>query len=272
MIRRSALLLLAPLLAGPALADPAPDVRLVIGGVAEGTIDAGLAIDLPEGWKTYWRTPGDAGIPPSIDASGSSGVAPIAVRFPAPERFDEAGLTAVGYTRSVILPIEARLADPGKPGRIALTVMIGLCRDICVPFDAHVEAEVAPQAAKDPAAAAAIAAARAKVPQPAEAGRPPGVARIARETGPVGPRLVAEVAMPREAVRRDVFVEGPTPEWALPQPERIGARGGNELWAFDLDGHPKDADLSKLALRFTLIADDRAVEQIVPLDARADAP
>lgn len=276
MIRRSALLLsallLSPLLAGPALADPAANVRLLIGGVADGRIDAGLAIDLPEGWKTYWRTPGDAGIPPSIEANGSTGVTPIVVRFPAPERFDEAGLTAVGYTSSVVLPIEARLADPAKPGRIALTVMIGLCHDICVPFETHLEAEVGPQGATDAATAAAIAAARAKVPQPAEAGRPPSVARVAREAGPNGPRLVAEVAMPREVAKHDVFVEGPTPDWSLPQPVRIGARDGHELWAFDLDGHPKDADLSKLALRFTLVADERAIEQIVPLDARTTAP
>lgn len=255
-----------------ALAEPAAKVRLLVGGVVDGRVDAGLAIDLPEGWKTYWRMPGDAGIPPSIETGASTGFGPVTVRYPAPERFDEAGLTAVGYTRPVVLPLDARLADPKRPGRLSVTVMIGLCHDVCVPFEAQVEAEVSPEGRSDAAATAAIAEARRRVPRPAEAGHAPEVVAVRRETSERGPRLVAEVAMPEGASPRDVFVEGPTPDWALPQPERIGAANGRELWAFALDGVPKGADLSRLDLRFTVEAGESAVEQVVRVDAGAGAP
>lgn len=255
-----------------AQADPKADVRLLVGGVVDGRVEAGLAIDLPEGWKTYWRMPGDAGIPPMIDATASTGLDAVAVRYPAPERFDEAGLTAIGYTRSVVLPLEARLADPAKPGRLAVTVMIGLCHDVCVPFETTLEATVDPKAPGDAPAAEAIAAARKRVPEPAVAGRAPSVLSVVREAGSKPARLVAEVAMPAEAGPHDVFVEGPTPDWALPQPEKIDGTEGRERWAFDLDGVPKGADLGGVDLRFTLTAGDRAVEQIVRVDARPTAP
>ncbi|NLH81712.1 MAG: hypothetical protein GX458_12815, partial [Phyllobacteriaceae bacterium] len=149
------LLLLVPLASPPARAEPKPDVRLLVAGVVDGRIEAGLAVDLPEGWKTYWRTPGEAGIPPSIATTGSTGLSPVTVRFPAPERFDEAGFTAVGYTRSVVLPLDGALVDPAKPGRLAVSVMLGLCHDVCVPFETRLEAAVDPAASTDAAAGAA---------------------------------------------------------------------------------------------------------------------
>jgi len=272
-MRSLSLLLLAllPLAPFAARAEPKPDVRLLVAGVADGRVAAGLAVDLPEGWKTYWRTPGDAGIPPAIDTGASTGLT-ATVTYPAPERFDEAGYTAVGYTRSVVLPLEARLADPAKPGRLVVTVMIGLCHDVCVPFETRLEATVDPLAPTDAAAGTAIAAARRRVPRAAVPGEPPAIVAVRRDTGPHGPRLVAEVTMPAEAAARDVFVEGPSPDWALPQPEKLAEEGGRERWAFDLDGVPKGADLGAVDLRFTLTAGERAVEQIVRVDARPTAP
>lgn len=269
-----ALLLPAALLATTlaARADPKADVRLLLGGVDDGRVVAGLAVDLPEGWKTYWRMPGDAGIPPMIDAGGSTGVGPVAVRYPAPERFDEAGLTAVGYTRSVVLPLDVALADPKQPGRLSVSVMIGLCHDVCVPFETKLEAEVGPGLATDAAVKGAIEAARARVPRPVEPGRAPEITTVRREATPKGTRLVAEVAMPEGAGPHDVFVEGPTPEWALPQPEKTGVANGRELWTFAVDGTPEGADLAAVDLRFTLVAGETAVEQPVRVDAGPVAP
>lgn len=269
-----AFLLPAALLATPlpALAEPKADVRLLLGGVDGGRVVAGLAVDLPEGWKTYWRMPGDAGIPPMIDAGASTGVGLVAVRYPAPERFDEAGLTAVGYTRSVVLPLDVALADPKRPGHLSVSVMIGLCHDVCVPFETKLEADVGPAMPADAAAKTMIETAAARVPRPAEAGRAPEVAAVRRETTAKGTRLVAEVAMPAGSGPHDVFVEGPTAEWALPQPEKTGLADGRELWTFAVDGTPKGADLSAVDLRFTLTAGATAVEQVVRVDAGAGAP
>src|SRR5260221_5305895 len=67
---------------------------------------AGVEITLSEGWKTYWRMPGDAGVPPSFDWAGSTNVASVDVRYPAPSRLHEPGAETIGYKHSVLFPVE----------------------------------------------------------------------------------------------------------------------------------------------------------------------
>lgn len=248
------------------------NVRLLVAGVAAGKVTAGIAVDLPEGWKTYWRTPGDAGIPPTFDTAASTGLAPVTVRYPVPERFDEAGLTAIGYTKSVVLPLDVALADPMRPGKLVVAVMIGLCHDICLPFETRLEATIDPKTAPDPAAAAAIAEAAARVPVTADAALPPRVVSARREATGDRESVVLDVAMPADGGAEDVLVEGPSADWALPLPRRDGPAGPRERWSFAVDGVPKGASIVGTDLRFTLRSGTRAVEQVVRLDGGGVAP
>src|SRR5262245_29832388 len=97
----------------PASAEPAKDAdaaspwvelhasraRLIASpaGTAGAARLAGLEIAMQDGWKTYWRMPGDAGVPPTFDWSGSVNAADIKVLYPAPTRMPEAGGEVVGY-------------------------------------------------------------------------------------------------------------------------------------------------------------------------------
>lgn len=272
MSRLLRLALLLALAAPSAALAAEANVRLLVAGVAAGKVTAGIAVDLPEGWKTYWRTPGDAGIPPSFETAASQGLAPVTVRYPVPERFDEAGLTAIGYTKSVVLPIDTALADPSRPGKLVVEVMIGLCHDICMPFETRLEATIDPKAAPDAAAAATIAAAVAKVPVAADAKAPPRVVSARREGSGPHETVVVEVAMPADGGAEDVLVEGPTSDWALPLPRRDGPAGTRERWTFAVDGVPKGASIGAADLRFTLRSGARAVEQVVRLDGTGAAP
>src|SRR5271163_5124622 len=77
---------------------------------------AGVEIRLDPGWKTYWRDPGDSGVPPSFDFSGSENVKSVSVEWPAPERFaDGAGGNSIGYLDHVILPLRIAAVNTGKP-------------------------------------------------------------------------------------------------------------------------------------------------------------
>ena len=100
---------------------------------------AGLRIDVPKGWKTYWRAPGDAGIPPQIDWAGSTNIASVAFNWPVPQVFELAGMRSIGYYDSVTIPIEVFRASAGEM-RLSGVIEIGVCQDICVPvtldFDA----------------------------------------------------------------------------------------------------------------------------------------
>src|SRR5438105_12223572 len=105
---------------GPALAaDASPwdggkhtAVRLIAGATAQ---HAGVEIRLAPGWKTYWRYPGDSGMPPRFDFSGSQNVKSVTVRFPAPRRLvDESG-TTIGYKHDVVFPLDVVQEDATKP-------------------------------------------------------------------------------------------------------------------------------------------------------------
>ena len=103
------------------------------GAVGESaTVRLGLQIEMKPGFKTYWRSPGDAGIPPRFDWSGSGNIAEARVRWPAPERFVLGGFNTFGYANEVVLPIEVELAAPGYALNARLQVVYGVCRDICV--------------------------------------------------------------------------------------------------------------------------------------------
>jgi len=92
--------------------------RLITATEATGSasaIEAGLEIRLAPGWHTYWRSPGDAGIPPSIDWAGSDNLAHAEIAWPAPQRWSLQGFETAGYENHVVLPIALTLAQPGRP-------------------------------------------------------------------------------------------------------------------------------------------------------------
>lgn len=98
----------------------------------DGSRTAGLRLTLRDGWKTYWRSPGEAGVPPVFDWSGSENVASVEVLWPRPHVFESFGLQTVGYKGQVVLPLVVRPADPSLPMQLSLTADLGVCNDICV--------------------------------------------------------------------------------------------------------------------------------------------
>ena len=99
---------------------------------ADGSRIAGLRLTLAEGWKTYWRSPGEAGIPPSFDWSKSTNVASVEVLWPRPDVFTSFGLQTIGYSGQIVLPVVVTPKDPAKPIDLALTADMGVCNEICV--------------------------------------------------------------------------------------------------------------------------------------------
>ena len=93
----------------------------------------GLQVQMAEGWKIYWRSPGEAGYPPQVDWSGSENLESATFRWPVPHRFELFGLQTFGYGGEVVLPIDARAADPSKAVRLEAKVDYLTCKEICVP-------------------------------------------------------------------------------------------------------------------------------------------
>ncbi len=119
----AAFLLVSPLAAQAAatgwVGDDHSAARLIAATDAVGsaaTVDAGLEIRLAPGWHAYWRSPGDAGIPPSIDWAGSDNLAQAAeIAWPAPARYSLQGFETAGYRDHVVLPMALTLAHAGQP-------------------------------------------------------------------------------------------------------------------------------------------------------------
>ncbi len=83
--------------------------RLLSAVAAVGELDrirAGLHVELVDGWRTYWRSPGVAGLPPRVDWSGSSNVEEVGFRWPAPQRFEFFGFDNFGYEKEVVFPLD----------------------------------------------------------------------------------------------------------------------------------------------------------------------
>ncbi len=111
-------------------------VKLLKGWQAEdGSYQVALAFKLNEGWKTYWRMPGPAGLPPVFGWEGSDNIGEVRYDWPTPEIIDQGGMITLGYHDTFVLPIRI-MPDVDGPVRMAMTLNFGVCSDICVPAQA----------------------------------------------------------------------------------------------------------------------------------------
>jgi len=188
-------------------AGPAPD--------AEGRMRLGLEFDLEPGWKIYWRSPGDAGVPPEPDWSGSSNLRFAELEWPAPHRFTLFGLQTFGYGDHVVLPVSALAKQAGEPVQLRTGLSYLACSEICVPHQVELALDL-PADGDGSEAAALIDRFGDWVPAEG-AGHGLQLRSVATRAGAEGPLLEVEVAslLPFEAP--DLLVEG-NPDWLFDVP------------------------------------------------------
>lgn len=135
----------APTMAGaPSREDKAEfsAVRLLNGGEEQGIWQSGIRIALQPGWKTYWRVPGESGVPPQFDWSHSGNAADVSVEMPVPVRFSDGNGDGIGYKGEVVFPVKVKPADPARPVKLDLKMFYAVCNDICVPVQAELALEL----------------------------------------------------------------------------------------------------------------------------------
>jgi DsbC/DsbD-like thiol-disulfide interchange protein len=247
--------------------------RLIAGSMTKAAdaafLRAGVEIRLDPGWKTYWRDPGDSGVPPTLDFSGSANVKSVSVLWPAPELFpDGAGGNSIGYLDHVILPLHIAPDDAAKPSSLQLKLGYAICGNLCVPVEADLKLPLTGDGAEE----AALEKAEIRVPRRVALGQSDGdngkglaILAVHREPGATLERVVVDVAAPAGAPV-NLFVEGPTPDWSLPVPQPTGGDGATRQFTFDLDGLPPDARPAGATLTFTAVSPDDAIEVPAHLD------
>jgi len=236
-------------------------VRLIAGGrrASDTLLRAGVEIQLGPGWKTYWRYPGDSGVPPRFDFAQSVNVKSVNLSWPAPHHFVDEGGNSIGYKNSVVFPLRVTPQDPTKPVTLRLKLDYAVCEKLCVPAEGNAELLLSTEASS---LVSVLEAAEGRVPKRSQLGDGASVAvrAIHRETVSGHDRVVVDVAAPG-ANPVELFAEGPTPDWALPLPEPAGsAPAGLRRFAFELDGLPPGAKATGAMLTLTLVAGESAVE------------
>ena len=237
-------------------------VRLIAARVKTGKLLAGVQVELDEGWKTYWRNPGEAGgVPPELDWKASGNLAENVVMFPAPIRLRDANGDNIGYKHGVTLPVRITAADPAKPVTLDLKILFGVCKNICIPEDRHLTLTLDSGGATDAAIIALLDTAIARVPvAAAENSAATQIEALTLDAAKHVLLIDTRVAGPAESA--DLFIESPDGLYVPMTEKRSGGPEGLVRFAVDLTKSDDMKTPSGKSLRFTLVGEAGASETV----------
>ena len=216
---------------------------------------AALRLDLAPEWKTYWRAPGDAGIPPQFDWTGSVNLGSVVYHWPSPLVITTNGLRSIAYHDQLILPVEITPADGNAPVSLGLQLQLGVCKDICLPVMLDLSAPLDGASEPDPLIEAALR-------MGPISGDAAGLEQITCDLSPIadGMHLQAHLTLPTFGTPETVVFEtnDPTVWVATATAQR---KGGTLMAETDLVP-PKGAPfaLDRAAVTVTVIGQGRSVE------------
>lgn len=217
---------------------------------------AAIKLTLAPGWKTYWRSPGDTGIPPQFDWSRSRNLHSVGITWPAPNVYREDGVVTIGYKNELVLPITIAPQKHGSPIKINTTLDIGICSDICIPHRMKLKTTIADTNSKPTPAIAAALAARAY------SAKEGGVRKATCALRPTkdGLEITARVTMPSRGAREVVVIEPGQPNIWMSETD-VQRRGSNITATGDMvaiDNGAMAIDRSRVTI--TVLGGNQAVE------------
>ncbi|TGQ63644.1 hypothetical protein EN829_030690 [Mesorhizobium sp. M00.F.Ca.ET.186.01.1.1] len=231
-------------------------VRLVTSGKPDsaGRIQGVLDIALKPGWKTYWRDPGDAGVPPQLDISASTNVADARLSFPAPQRHDDGYGKWAGYNQPVSLPVVFTLSSARDAAIIDADVFLGICETICIPVQTRLTVDPGsdPDNAED---AELVKRSFAALPGPAKPDFGINVLPGDHES------LVVEASFPGDPAAADFFVAGEH-DYMFGSPSR-SEKDGKLIFTVPILDRPSTTPTDG-GLHYTLTSSAGAVEGLLP--------
>jgi DsbC/DsbD-like thiol-disulfide interchange protein len=208
-------------------------IRLIAAEPAAGDteIKAALQIELKDGWKTYWRDPGDAGVPPQVSITGES-IAGFELHYPAPERFHDGKTVWAGYKHMVAFPLTLRISSDAPKFAIKATTFLGICEDICIPVQNEFALEV-PRATASTADQALVSSFFDALPGSASDGFKIGGLVSA------GGEVKIELSAPKEASPLELFLA--SDGYMFGVPELVAEAGVNSSYSAKIIFAPKNS-------------------------------
>ena len=238
-------------------------VRMIAGGAnfpARGWSYVGVQLQLKKGWKTYWRSPGDTGMPPQFDWSGSQNLKKAEVLFPAPSKYESPYAASIGYKREVVLPVRIIAKDPSKPVKVRLDFGYGVCAQICISGEAKLRLLLPP---RRKGVSELLAAYRKRVPQRVTKLRQKArdgfaINRVQIKLDGPKPYISVDASVPEGVKKAELFVEA-SDGFYLPfatQQAIDGKTGekGARRFVVDLTKGDEAKDLAGRTLALTLVA------------------
>ena len=247
---------------------PETKARLIAGQLGGKSL-AAVEITLTEGWKTYWRFPGDAGgVPPMFDWTKSTNVASVKVLYPAPKRLTGRDGDSLGYKDAVVFPVLVEATDASLPVTLKLALDYGICREVCVPVESELSLNIpAGDATELPPQ---VAAALDHVPHAAD-GLKPGDPKLIKAgvklDGPA-PSITLDVDVPGGTAHADAYIESPA-GYYIPLPKAGSAKEiGKDRVRFEIDltGAVDPADIKGKIATVTLVSEKGRSEATFKLE------
>jgi DsbC/DsbD-like thiol-disulfide interchange protein len=227
---------------------------------AEARIEGIIEVELQPGWVTYWRNPGEAGIPPIFDFSNSRGITVDQPSFPIPSAKSSSGITSIVYKDHVAFPFTGRPLMSPLSGNLQVDIVMGVCDEICIPAMASFFQDLSKLNYSDLVSNNMIELAKLKIP-------------MTKTDDPEWPQILSsewksesiisiKVSIPNSATILELFAEGKE-SWFF-YPAKLFSRDGGSAWFhLDMSEIPKDADLITTPLHFTLAADGIGTERTI---------
>ncbi len=236
-------------------------VRLIAGKYSNGKWTAGVEIVLAPGWKTYWRVPGDAGVPAEFVWENSNNVKAADVSWPAPKRYEDITGKSIGYKKHVVFPVEITPENNGQPAKLDLRLYYAICSDICIPAQANLGLDL-PVKLQNAESANLISRFSAKVPNRLAK----GVAVTAAATKSVGGKPILAVTLAGQVdPKTDILVEGFDTAF-FDAPKISTSANGQHVFHLPIDGIDKLSELSGKTLKLTILSGDIRLETNVEVN------
>ena len=224
---------------------------------ADGTIKAALDIELLPGWKTYWRDPGESGVPPSFKVDRSDNIRSAQIHFPAPERIKDAYSTWAGYSYPVVLPITMKQTKAGEKSLVEADVFLGICESVCIPLQTSFSLTVDPEKPANAFEKRLVRKAFASLPE--APGHDFDVVDARVSEGNDG--FTVSVTLPQADAGSELFVTGPQ-GWLFHTPRLTGLDANVATFHVEGDG---EGGLSGQTLDVIVKASGRSMETQIRL-------
>ncbi len=185
-----------------------------------GALSAALHIELRDGWKTYWKSPGQVGYPPEISWDGSQNLFSGQMLFPTPERFNAFDIENYGYSDTVTYPVQILLESRGAATDLKAGVSLLVCKEICVPQEFELTLSLFNDAGVDPQEAELIARALDSLPKDSdESGLSLDAVHLSRDDNALSAQITSLTPLSDPQIFPDLGLDaafGP-PEWDIAQ-------------------------------------------------------